>query len=62
MLLLLDTKAEKTAAQKQLSDQLKKVWSKKESRTITWRPNSKTLDVVHDGKFWFVPVPPDQSQ
>ena len=62
MLLLLDTKAEKIAAQKQLSDQLKKVWSKKESRTITWRPNSKTLDVVHDGKFWFVPVPPNQNQ
>jgi hypothetical protein len=62
MLILLNTKTEKIAAQKQFSDQLKKVWSKKESRTITWRPNSKTLDVVHDGQFWFVPVSPVQSQ
>lgn len=62
MLVLLNTKAEKTAAQKLFSNQLKKVWPKKESRTITWRPNSKTLDIVHDGKFWFVPVSPDPSQ
>lgn len=62
MLVLLETKVEKIAAQKRLSDQLKKIWSKKASRTITWRPNSKTLDVVHDGEFWFVPVPPNKSQ
>lgn len=62
MLVLLNTKAEKIAAQKRFSGQLKKVWAKKENRTITWRPNSKTLDVVHDDEFWFVSVSPNQKQ
>jgi hypothetical protein len=62
MLVLLNTKAEKIAAQKQFSDQLKTVWIKKENRTITWRPGSKALDIVHDGEFWFVPVAPQQNQ
>lgn len=62
MLVLLNTKKEKIAAERQFSEHLKKIWGKEEKRTITWRPDSKTLDIVHDGKFWFVPVAPHQKQ
>lgn len=56
MLILLDAAKDKKKAQVQLVQTIKSQWTKREKRIVTWRPNSQTLDVFHNGRFWFAPV------
>lgn len=56
-LILLESKADKLAAQANLIKHMQAAWNKNEHRRVTWRPSSRDLDIVHNNEFWFVAVP-----
>lgn len=58
MLTLVDSKTEKMKAFKQLKARLTKTWHTRESRRVVWRPNSRQMNVHHNGEYWFGSVSP----
>lgn len=63
MLTLVGSQREKIAAEKELQEYLKQVWREHETRTVAWRPDSRTMRIYHNGKFWFAsgsPAPNDR--
>ncbi len=62
MLKLVENRHDKNSAQKTFTDHLRAAWAQRERRLVVWRPNSKTLNVAHNGSFWFAAVPPRKNQ
>ena len=62
MLVLLESRKEKVAAQREFNRLAKAALGSSQRRRIVWRPSSREVDIAHDGAYWFVSVPPEQSQ
>ncbi len=67
MLILLENKKEKIAAQKLFEDNLRHAWSERELRKVTWRsssenPGNAMVNIAHNGKYWFFSNKPHAEQ
>lgn len=62
MLTLVESRRDKISAQKKFAYYLQTAWAQRERRLVVWRPNSKVLNVAHNGSFWFAVVPPRKDQ
>src|ERR1039458_6054367 len=62
MLQVIDDPNERVAAQELFNKLLKRAWRRRANRNIVWRPGSRRLDVAHNGRYWFVSVPPEAHQ
>lgn len=59
---LLESVEEKTAAQDKLDNYLQADWKQRELRRVVWRPDSREMEIGHNGTFWFVAVSPGRNQ
>lgn len=59
MLALVEQRAEKLEAHKKLASRLSEGWPNRARRTVVWRPDSREMNVHHNGSFWFGFVRPD---
>ncbi|MGY2982671.1 hypothetical protein [Bradyrhizobium sp. USDA 4508] len=57
MLNLIDTTIEKIFAQETLEARLQKAWREQEKRVVVWRPDSRRINVHHNGRYWYGSLP-----
>ncbi len=60
MLKLVESKKAKIRAHRTFTTNLREAWPTRERRRITWRPNSREMNIIHNGDCWFAsanPVP-----
>jgi hypothetical protein len=62
MLRLVEDQTNKISAQKTFATRLQKSWRDQENRLIGWRPDSKMLDIAHNGAFWFASALLDKKE
>jgi len=61
-LTLVERKTDKIKAQQSLVKHLSSAWGGRENRRVVWRPDSRELDIIHNGQYWFVASPPNDDQ
>ena len=61
LLRLIETKKEKIEAQDAFEACVTRAWRNREERIVAWRPNSREMEVAHNGKFGFGSVAPAGS-
>jgi hypothetical protein len=62
MFRLVEDRAEKISAQETFANGLRRAWINHENRLIVWRPDSRSLDISHNGSFWFASTELDGSE
>lgn len=62
MLRLVENKSDKVAAQREFAQNLSSAWPKRAKRLVVWRPSSKVLDLVTEGRHWFAPPKLSESE
>lgn len=62
MLTLIESRAAKVEAHRNLEARLEKAWRNRETRVVVWRPDSKEITIHHNGAYWFGSLPPNQSE
>lgn len=67
MLTLVDSRKEKIEAQNEFEKKLRAAWGRRESRKVTWRsgdgkPGNATMNIAHNGSYWFVSNKPHDGQ
>ena len=62
MLRLVESRDEKVDAQRKLTTSLETAWQNREMRHVVWRPDSRDMTVVHNGRYWFAWLDPSESQ
>jgi hypothetical protein len=62
MLRLVEDQIDKISAQETFATCLQRAWRNQENRVIGWRPESRELDISHNGSFWLATVEPDSNQ
>jgi hypothetical protein len=55
---LVTRKEEKLRAQEDLKACVTKAWRRREERDVTWRPDSRKIEIAHNGELWFGSVEP----
>lgn len=61
MLTLIESLRAKNEAMAKLRARLEKAWDHRERRVVVWRPDSRTLTVHHNGKYWFASLAPNKD-
>ena len=62
MLEIVEAHDEKVACQERFNALVQREWQQVENRRVVWRPESRLLDIAHNGKLWFVSVKPGGDQ
>lgn len=61
MLTLIESSRRKHEAMANLRGRLEEAWDNRERRVVVWRPDSRTLTIHHNGKYWFASLAPNQD-
>lgn len=62
MLRLVEDRNNKISAQETFTTHLRGAWRNQERRLIAWRPDSRELNISHNGTFWFASVELDSNE
>lgn len=61
MLNLIETVNGKNDAHAKLQSRLERAWRNRETRVVAWRPDSRSMTIHHNGRYWFGSFRPNRD-